>query len=189
MALGLLTRVALDPGEESSPAERLEHRISPISSFIAVPVFALLSAGVQFADPGALLGSSLAIGVFFGLVVGKPIGVLGGAWLAARFTHAELNEDLSWRDVIGVALLAGIGFTVSLLVSDLALDEGPADLAKAAVLAGFAGLGGVRSHRPVAPRRCPCRWLTSRSVRPGSAPRSRRKRPLQTRPSQRCRTW
>lgn len=151
VALGLLTRVKLDPGEESSPAERLEHRIAPISSYVAVPLFALLSAGVQFANPGDLVGSSLAIGVFLGLIVGKPVGVLGGAWLAARFTHAELNEDLFWRDVIGVALLAGIGFTVSLLVSDLALEDGPADLAKAAVLVGSmvsAVLGAVAlSHR------------------------------------------
>lgn len=136
VALGLLTRVALDPGEETSPAERLEHRISPISAFVAVPIFALLSAGVQFAGPGEMVTSPLAIGVFLGLVVGKPIGVLLGAWTTARFTRAELNEDLAWRDVIGVALLAGIGFTVSLLVSDLALEEEAADLAKAAVLMG-----------------------------------------------------
>jgi Na+:H+ antiporter, NhaA family len=151
VALGLLTRVLVDPGEKSSPAERLEHRVAPISAFIAVPAFALMSAGVHFEDPLELLTSPVALGVFFGLLVGKPIGVLSGAWLAARFTNAELNEDLSWRDIIGVALLAGIGFTVSLLVSDLALAGATQDVAKAAVLMGSlssAVLGAVvLSHR------------------------------------------
>ncbi len=151
VALGLLTRVLRDPGEDAGPAERLEHRFSPISSFVAVPAFALMSAGVAFAAPGDLVSSPVAIGVFFGLVVGKPVGVMLGAWIAARFTHAELNSDLTWRDVVGVALLAGIGFTVSLLVSDLALSDESQDLAKAAVLLGSvtsAVLGAVvLSHR------------------------------------------
>ena len=151
VVLGLLTRVLGDPGEEAGPAQRLEHRFAPVSSFAAVPVFALMSAGVQFADPRDLVTSPVAIGVFAGLVIGKPVGVLLGAWIAARFTHAELNADLSWRDVIGVAMLAGIGFTVSLLVSDLALSGPGQDVAKAAVLIGSvtsAVLGAVvLSHR------------------------------------------
>ena len=151
VVLGLLTRVLRDPGEEAGPAQRLEHRFAPVSSFVAVPVFALMSAGVQFADPRDLVTSPVAIGVFAGLVIGKPVGVLLGAWIAARFTHAELNADLSWRDVIGVAMLAGIGFTVSLLVSDLALSGPGQDVAKAAVLIGSvtsAVLGAVvLSHR------------------------------------------
>lgn len=151
VVLGLLTRVLRDPGEEAGPAQRLEHRFAPVSSFAAVPVFALMSAGVQFADPRDLVTSPVAIGVFAGLVIGKPVGVLLGAWIAARFTHAELNADLSWRDVIGVAMLAGIGFTVSLLVSDLALSDPGQDVAKAAVLIGSvtsAVLGAVvLSHR------------------------------------------
>jgi len=151
VALGLLTRVLRDPGEEVGPAERLEHRFSPISSFAAVPLFALMSAGVVLTAPGDLVSSPVAIGVFVGLVVGKPVGVLLGAWIAARFTHAELNADLTWRDVVGVALLAGIGFTVSLLVADLALSRTSQDVAKAAVLISSvtsAVLGAlVLSHR------------------------------------------
>lgn len=151
VALGLLTRVLLDPGEETSPAERLEHRISPLSAFVAVPAFALMSAGVRFEDPRELMTSPVALGVFLGLLIGKPIGILSGAWLAARFTHAELNDDLSWRDIVGVALLAGIGFTVSLLVSDLSLTGSTQEVAKAAVLLGSvtsAILGAlVLSHR------------------------------------------
>ena len=74
--------------------------------------------------------------MFLGLVVGKPIGVLGGAFLVTRFTRAELNGALSWRDVVGVAVLAGIGFTVSLLVADLSFAGPERDAAKTAVLAG-----------------------------------------------------
>ena len=71
---------------------------------------------------GELVHEPIAVGVALGLVVGKPLGVLGGSYLVTRFTHAELNDDLTWRDLAGVAVLAGIGFTVSLLVSDLTFD-------------------------------------------------------------------
>ena len=70
-----------------------------------------------------------------GLVVGKPIGVMVGGWTVARFTRAELDPSIAWRDVIGVAVLAGIGFTVSLLVADLSFGV-EREAAKTAVLAG-----------------------------------------------------
>ena len=76
------------------------------------------------------------VGVVLGLVLGKPVGVFGGAWLVAHLTRAELNEDLSWRDVAGVAVLAGIGFTVSLLVAELSFEGDERNLAKVAVLGG-----------------------------------------------------
>ncbi len=135
VALGLLTRVLPDDGEQRSPAERLEHRLTPISSTVAVPFFALLSAGVVFGGDTALI-SPVTIGVTLGLVVGKPLGVLGGAWVVTRFTHAELNPGLGWRDITGVAILAGVGFTVSMLVSDLSFMDVRQDEAKAAVLVG-----------------------------------------------------
>ena len=134
IALGLLTRVRPDPSEERSPAEHLEHVWSPISAGVAVPFFALMAAGVGFGGSGEMFRSPVVLGVVLGLVVGKPVGVLGGAWVVTRFTHAELNEDLSWRDVVGVAVLAGIGFTVSLLVADLSFAGPLADAAKAGVL-------------------------------------------------------
>ena len=146
VALGLLTRVRRDDGEEDSPAEHYEHFWSPISSSLAVPFFALMSAGVVFAGGGELIGDPVVIGVVAGLVVGKPIGVMLGGWLVARFTHAELDPSISWRDVVGVALLAGIGFTVSLLVSDLSFTGPERDAAKTAVLVGSlisAVLGGL----------------------------------------------
>ncbi len=133
VALGLLTRVLPDPDEEVSPAERLEHRIAPISSRIAVPFFALMSAGVAL-DGDLGLDHPIVLGVVLGLVVGKPVGIIAGSWLVTRFTRAELDEDVSWRDLIGVAILGGVGFTVSLLVADLSFDDARAEEAKTAVL-------------------------------------------------------
>jgi NhaA family Na+:H+ antiporter len=143
--LGLLTRVIPDEDEVRSPAERLEHRIAPLSSAVAVPFFALLSAGVQLTGGAQLLHEPLVIGVVLGLVLGKPIGVLGGSWLLTRFTRAELNEGLLWRDLFGVAVVAGVGFTVSLLVSDLAFTGTEREQAKTAVLLGslVAGLAAA----------------------------------------------
>ena len=83
-----------------------------------------------------VLGNPIAIGVIVGLVVGKPIGVIGTAWLMAKFTRASLNSSVRWRDVLAVGLLAGIGFTVSLLISELAFTERlELDAAKIGVLA------------------------------------------------------
>lgn len=135
VALGMLTRVRPDPDEERSPAERLEHRISPISSSVAVPFFALMSAGVSLSS-GLGLGEPLVLGIVLGLVIGKPVGILLGSWLVTRFTNAELDVEVEWRDMIGLAVLGGVGFTVSLLVSDLSFDDARVDQAKTAVLLG-----------------------------------------------------
>ena len=145
VVLGLLTRVIPDAEEKRSPAERLEHRISPLSAGVAVPLFALLSAGVPLSGGAELLSDPLVIGVLLGLVLGKPIGVLGGAWLITRFTRAELHEEFGWRDLLGVAVVGGVGFTVSLLVSDLAFTGSKADESKAAVLLAslIAGAGAA----------------------------------------------
>ena len=107
-------------------AERFEHRLQPVSAGFAVPVFAFFAAGVTvggLSGFASALSHPLTIGVIAGLVLGKPIGVLVTTYLLARFTHATLDEDLAWRDVLGVALLAGIGFTVSLLIGELAFGD------------------------------------------------------------------
>jgi NhaA family Na+:H+ antiporter len=136
VAMGLLTRVLPDEGEEKSPAEVLEHTLVPWSAGLAVPFFALMSAGVEIGGGDELLRNPVAVGVVLGLLVGKPVGVLGGTWVVTRFTKAELNPELAWRDVVWVAILAGVGFTVALLVSDLAFDGEEREAAKTAVLAG-----------------------------------------------------
>lgn len=152
VVLGLLTRVRRDPGEEHAPAETFEHHLAPISTLVAVPFFALVSAGVPLSGGTHLLTDPIAIGVVVGLVLGKPLGVLGGTFLVTRFTHAELNEDLTWRQMLGVATLAGIGFTVSLLVAELSFTGDDRNSAKAAVLTASvvaALLGALVLRRPV----------------------------------------
>jgi NhaA family Na+:H+ antiporter len=150
VAMGLLTRVKLDEGETKSPAERLEHTLTPLSAGVAVPFFALMSAGVTVRGGGELFSDPVVLGVVLGLVLGKPIGVLGGAFLVTRITRAELNPELSWRDLVGVAVLAGVGFTVALLVAELSFAEEETEAAKTAVLLGSviaASVASVLLHR------------------------------------------
>ncbi|MDX2645313.1 Na+/H+ antiporter NhaA [Streptomyces sp. PA03-1a] len=140
VAMGLMLRCHRREGEEQSPGERIEHLVRPLSAGIAVPLFALFSAGVPIAGGtlAEVFGRPETLGVVLGLVVGKAVGVFGGTWLAARFTRAELNPDLAWADVLAVATLAGIGFTVSLLIGELAFegDQVLTEEVKAAVLIG-----------------------------------------------------
>ncbi|MCZ2816823.1 Na+/H+ antiporter NhaA [Modestobacter sp. VKM Ac-2984] len=116
-------------GPDAGPglAEHFEHRIRPISAGFAVPVFAFFAAGVTIGGLSGLaesLSDPVAIGIVVGLVAGKTIGITGATWLVSRFTRAQLDESLGWPDVIGLAMLAGIGFTVSLLIGALAYGEG-----------------------------------------------------------------
>ena len=150
VAMGLMLRCTRRDDEARSPGEDIEHVVRPLSAGLAVPLFALFSAGVT------LKGDAVAdvftrpetLGVVLGLVVGKTIGIFGGTWFATRFTRAELNKDLAWEDVFAVAALAGIGFTVSLLIGELAFadDKEMINEVKAAVLIGSliaATLAGV----------------------------------------------
>ncbi len=130
-------------GPDAGPglAEHFEHRFRPISAGIAVPIFAFLSAGVTIGGLSGLAASltdRVALGIIAGLVVGKIVGITGATWLVARFTRADLDEGLSWTDVIGLAMLGGIGFTVSLLIGELAFGLGTErdDHVKVAVLTG-----------------------------------------------------
>jgi NhaA family Na+:H+ antiporter len=108
-------------------AEHFEHRFRPLSAGVAVPLFAFFAAGVTIAGTGGAgvsLTAPVTLGVVVGLVVGKTAGVLGSTWIVQRFTHAQLATGLSWWDVLGLALLGGIGFTVSLLIGELAFGPG-----------------------------------------------------------------
>ena len=140
IVLGLLTPVRpRGDGEGESPGERFEHRLHPISAGVAVPVFALAAAGVPLALAGDALTDVIAVGVFAGLLAGKFLGVLGGAWLAQRTGIGALPEGVGWGDVVPVAVLAGIGYTVSLLIVRLSLDGAEAqERAALAVLAASA---------------------------------------------------
>jgi NhaA family Na+:H+ antiporter len=108
-------------------AEQLEHLLRPVSAGFAVPVFAFFAAGVTVGGWHGLTASlrdPVALGIAVGLVAGKCVGIFGSTWLLARFTRADLDEELAWLDVVGMALLGGIGFTVSLLIGELAFGVG-----------------------------------------------------------------
>ncbi|WP_461000047.1 Na+/H+ antiporter NhaA [Streptomonospora sediminis] len=120
VAMGMLMRSTIAAGEFESPLHRTEHMLRPWSTALALPIFALMSAGVAFGDFGRMVTDTVALGVFFGLITGKIVGILGGAWVTTRLTRAELNPTLSWWDITGMSMLAGIGFTVSLLITELA---------------------------------------------------------------------
>ena len=138
VAFGLLTRSHSRLGESESPLERYSHALRPFVAGVAVPVFALMAAGVNVREQGLAdtLSSPIAVAVIAGLVIGKPLGILGGSWLVARFTRASLDPSLRWADIAGVGVLAGIGFTVSLLISELAFSGTDLADAKAGILAG-----------------------------------------------------
>ncbi|MHC6229872.1 Na+/H+ antiporter NhaA [Arthrobacter sp. MMS24-T111] len=129
-------------GPEAGPglAEIFEHRFRPISAGIAVPIFAFFSAGVLVGGWEGLvsaLSDPVALGIILGLVLGKPVGILATTWVLTKATRASLDSSFTWIDVFGVALLAGIGFTVSLLVAELSFGNGSLhdDHAKVGILA------------------------------------------------------
>ncbi|MCW3768547.1 MULTISPECIES: Na+/H+ antiporter NhaA [Micrococcaceae] len=116
-------------GPDAGPglAEVFEHRFRPISAGVAVPVFAFFSAGVAVGGWDGLVSAltdPVAAGIILALVLGKPAGILGTTWLLTKFTRARLDSTFKWIDVLGVSLLAGIGFTVSLLVAELSFGNG-----------------------------------------------------------------
>jgi NhaA family Na+:H+ antiporter len=124
--------------ETVSVAERLQNLLHPITSFVVVPIFALANAGVRvtgdaLSAPGA---TAVAGGVAVGLLVGKTVGIAGASALAVRLRVARLPDGLTWRQVVGVGAVAGIGFTVSLFITGLAFDDAALqDAARLAVLA------------------------------------------------------
>ncbi|MGY4967884.1 Na+/H+ antiporter NhaA [Streptomyces nigrescens] len=153
VAIGLILRTTRDKGETASPAERTSHLLHPVSAGVVVPLFALFAAGVGIS--GAALGEVFTrpepLGVVLGLVIGKTLGIFAGTYLAARFTRARLNPELAWADVFALAVLAGIGFTVALLIGELAFpDPAASEHVKAAVLIGSliaAGLAALLIRR------------------------------------------
>lgn len=136
VVLGLLTRVRRDPGEDEAPATRLEHRIQPYSAGFCVPVFALFASGVPVNAEvlGTMFTDRLTLAIILGLLLGKTIGIFGVSWLVVRLRIAVKPAGLDFRDMFALSVLGAIGFTVSLLVAELALEGAEQEKAKAAVL-------------------------------------------------------
>lgn len=149
LAFMVPVRVRSRLAPDHSLAETFEHRFRPLSSGFAVPVFAFMSAGVAVGGLGGLLAawqSPVALGVIVGLVLGKILGIMGATFLVTRLRRANLDPDIRWADLLGVAAVAGIGFTVSLLVTELSfdvgdpmLDQGKIGVLTASVLAAVMG--------------------------------------------------
>jgi Na+/H+ antiporter NhaA len=137
-----LARLAgLELRSATSFNERLQHRLHPWTSYVIVPLFALANAGI--AIDGAFLSqaftSPITLGILFGYVVGKPVGILGSSWLLTRLSGRRLRPPVGWAAVAGGGTIAGIGFTVALLVATLAFDGQRLEEAKLGVLSAAAG--------------------------------------------------
>lgn len=136
----------------STPLQRLEHQLHPIVVYFILPVFALANAGVELpSEMGAALAGPVALGVGLGLLVGKPVGILLVCWLTVRLGWARVGDDFRWAQLAGVACLAGIGFTMSLFINELAFEsaelrqQAKLGVLVASVLAGAVGYGILRS--------------------------------------------
>ena len=145
----LATTIPLGSGERTM-LERLEHRLSPLVSFFVMPVFALFNAGVPMATALQSGVNPVTVGAFIGLVLGKPLGILGFAWLAVRLKLAELPQGVNWSMIFGSGLLGGIGFTMALFIASLAfksdalLESAKLGVLIASVVAAMLGLIWLR---------------------------------------------
>jgi NhaA family Na+:H+ antiporter len=133
--LGFLTPLHF---RKDKPLEDLVHKIHPWVSLAIMPVFALANAGVSFAgaEPASLAGNSIFQGIGLGLLLGKPLGIVGIAWLAVKMKIAQLPRGIGWGDMLGVGFLGGIGFTMALFVSSLALYPEQEIYSKSGILLG-----------------------------------------------------
>jgi len=131
-----------------APAQRAENALHLPVAYLVIPVFALANAGipVDFAGFGDYLGNPITLGVLAGLLLGKPLGIVGFTWLTVRLGWASLPVGLNMHHIFGVGLLGGIGFTMSIFIADLGFVNRPEDLlmAKTGILAAsaVAGVGG-----------------------------------------------
>ena len=120
---GVLLGFGVPVLDRHASAEMFEHALRPLSAGVAVPVFAFFAAGVTVGGLDGLIGAltdPIALGIVAGLVVGKTVGITATTWVLSKCTRAALDDALRWIDVVGMAMLAGIGFTVSLLIGELA---------------------------------------------------------------------
>jgi Na+/H+ antiporter NhaA len=120
----------------TSPNERLQQLFHPWTSYVIVPVFALANAGVAIdsAFLGRAFTSAITLGVLFGYVLGKPLGIVGTSWLVTRLSGGRLRPPVGWAAVAGGGTIAGVGFTVALLVASIAFDGNQLEEAKVGIL-------------------------------------------------------
>jgi NhaA family Na+:H+ antiporter len=129
-----------------TPLQRLEHSMHPVIAFIILPLFALANAGIEFSSDfiGSLV-HPVSMGVIAGLVLGKSVGIIGACWITVKMKWAQLPESLNWGHIIGVGFLGGIGFTMSLFITNLAFQDEELNLySKTGIVVGslIAGIVG-----------------------------------------------
>ena len=119
-----------------SPNERLQQLYHPLSSYVVVPLFGLANAGIVISGHflSVAYASPITLGIIIAYVVGKPIGITGGTWLVTRLSHGKVRAPVGWASVLGGGAIAGIGFTVSILISTLAFHGVELEEAKLGVL-------------------------------------------------------
>jgi NhaA family Na+:H+ antiporter len=151
MVIGRLEEVL---AKAHSPLHSMEHALAPYVAFFVMPLFALFNAGVAVGSSEGELIGSVALGAFAGLLVGKPLGVAGFVFIAVMSGLTRLPAGATWSAMIGVGLLAGIGFTMSLFIANLAfadhalLDQAKIGVLSASVVASLAGLAFLSRTLP-----------------------------------------
>ncbi|WP_340152637.1 Na+/H+ antiporter NhaA [uncultured Marivirga sp.] len=155
--LGILEEIKQKSDDAETPLQKIEHHLAPVVGFFILPIFALVNTGIHIhGDIVEILSHPVSLGITFGLLVGKFTGILGASWLLVKLKLAELQQGISWTHISGVAMIAGIGFTMSLFVTELAFqNEEYTFIAKltilfASVLAGVIGVSILRQSRKVA---------------------------------------
>jgi NhaA family Na+:H+ antiporter len=145
----LLQEIREMASKATTPLQAWEHRLKPRVTVYVLPLFALFNAGVVLSvqNLDGILFSPVVLGIFFGLLVGKPVGVTACTWFAVRFCGGKLPDGLTLPDIFGLALLAGMGFTMALLIANISFEAGSQILeqAKLSILLAslFAGIGGT----------------------------------------------
>lgn len=141
----VITKVKRFSTYAETPAQRLEKALHPLVSFLVLPLFALANAGIILPDSfSEALGHPVALGVFLGLVLGKPIGLLGVSWLFVKLGWGRLATGLTWRHIVAISVLSGLGFTMAIFISELAfVTEALRDDAKLGILAASIVAGTV----------------------------------------------
>jgi len=106
-----------------SPLVRLEHHLHPITAYFVMPLFAFANAGIRISELSLAMFNSVSLGILLGLLVGKPLGIAGATYLADRLGWARKPSGLSWKHIVGAAILGGVGFTMSIFLVDLAFAD------------------------------------------------------------------
>ena len=134
--LGILEEIKQRSNDAETPLQKMEHRLAPIVGFFILPLFALVNTGIHIhGNLLETLSQPVSLGIFFGLVAGKSIGILSGSWLLVKLKVAELPEGTNWRMVSAVSVISAIGFTMSLFITELAfVDEAYIFTAKVSIL-------------------------------------------------------